>query len=491
MRSAGILMPVSALPSPSGIGTMGKGARAFVDFLARSGQKWWQILPVGPTSYGDSPYQSFSGFAGNPYFIDPEELEERGLLAREEWAGLDFGDHPGRVDYGKLYRNRFGMLKKACGRFDFGDWDYQGFCYRCGWWLDDYALFMAVKAAHGMVSLSEWEDCFRLREPAALEEFRKGHAGEIDFWKFVQYQFWRQWRDLKGYASAAGVGILGDLPIYVSADSAEVWAQPELFLLDGQLRPLEVAGCPPDAFAEGGQLWGNPLYRWERHRETGFGWWVSRMRAAAQAYDAVRIDHFRGFESFYAIPAGNKDARNGVWRKGPGMELISELGRQLPGLRIVAEDLGFLTPEVRQLLADSGFPGMKVLQFAFDSSGGSDYLPHRYERNSVVYTGTHDNTTAAGWEEEAPAADVAFAREYLGVGEAESLPEAMIRAALGSVCDLAVIPLQDYLGLGAGARCNTPSTLGGNWVWRAEESALTEELAERIRRLTWIYGRLT
>lgn len=489
MRSAGILMPVSSLPSPYGIGTLGDSAKAFVDFLAQGGQKWWQVLPIGPTSYGDSPYQSFSSFAGNPYFIDPEELVRKGLLTRDECRSFDFGDDPGRVDYGRLYQNRLKLLRLACGRFDFGDWDYQGFCYRCGWWMDDYALFMALKAAHGMVSFQQWEDDYRLRRPGALEAFRAEHWMDIDFWKFVQYQFQLQWQALRDYAREKGVGIIGDIPIYISPDSADVWAQPQLFLLGEDLRPAEVAGCPPDSFAAQGQLWGNPLYRWEYHRQTDFAWWISRMRAAAEAYDIVRIDHFRGFESFYAIPAGDEDARGGVWRKGPGMELISAIKEQLPGIRIIAEDLGFLTPEVGQLLADSGFPGMKVLQFAFDSREESDYLPHNYGRNSVVYTGTHDNTTTADWEHSAPAADVAFAREYMGATEGENLTEAFVRTALGSVCDLAVIPLQDYLELGAEARINTPSTLGGNWVWRVREDAMAPALAARIRRLSQIYGR--
>ncbi len=489
MRSAGILMPVSSLPSPWGIGTLGEEARKFVDFLAQGGQRWWQVLPIGPTGYGDSPYQSFSSFAGNPYFIDPGELIHKGLLTPEEAHAFDFGDNPARVDYGKLYQGRWRLLELACSRFDFGDWDYQGFCYRCGWWLDDYALFMALKTAHHQAPFRQWEEDFRLRRPEALSAFAEGHRQEIDFWKFVQYQFDLQWRSLREYAASRGVGIIGDIPIYVAPDSADVWAQPQLFLLDEELQPQEVAGCPPDSFAELGQLWGNPLYDWEYHRRTGFAWWLSRMRTAAQLYDMVRIDHFRGFESFYAIPAQDTDALRGVWKKGPGMELLTVIKEQLPDTGIIAEDLGFLTPEVKQLLADSGFPGMKVLQFAFDSREESDYLPHNYQRNAVVYTGTHDNTTTADWECSAPEGDVAFAREYMGVSEKEDLTDAFIRTAMASVCDLAIIPLQDYLGLGAEARMNTPSLLGGNWAWRARAEDLTPELAARIARLTKIYGR--
>ena len=489
MRSSGILMPVSSLPSPYGIGTLGQAAKDFVDFAAEAGQKWWQVLPIGPTSYGDSPYQSFSSFAGNPYFIDPDILVQKGLLTHEECHSFDFGGNPSQVDYGKLYEHRFTLLRKACSRFDFGDWDYQGFCYRCGWWLEDYALFMALKAAHNMVSFQQWEDGYRLRHPQALDEFRSQHSSDIDFWKFVQYQFQLQWNELRSYANEKGIGIIGDIPIYVSPDSADVWAGSQLFSLDENLRPIEVAGCPPDAFSATGQLWGNPLYNWEYHKSTGYQWWVQRMRSAGEWYDMVRIDHFRGFESYYAIPAAEETAMNGHWVKGPGMDFIGTLKTQLPELKIIAEDLGFLTPEVFQLLADSGFPGMKVLQFAFDSREESDYLPHNYKPNSVVYTGTHDNTTTADWKQSAPAEDVAFAHEYLGIPEEGNLTQAFIRTALASVCDLAVVPMADYLELGIEGRINEPSTLGKNWVWRAKGDDFAPLLAKRICRMAKIYGR--
>lgn len=491
MRSTGVLMPIFSLPSPYGIGTLGASARAFIDFLAQGGQKWWQVLPIGPTGYGDSPYQSFSSFAGNPYFVDPDQLVEKGLLTQEECQEFDFGNDSSRIDYGKLYLHRPKLLWLASSRFNFSDWDYQTFCYHYDWWLEDYALFMALKGFHRMVSFQEWGEDYRLRRPKALEVFRREHNHEIDFWKFIQYQFWTQWEALHTYAQTKGLGIIGDIPIYVALDSADVWAQPHLFHLDEELCPIQVAGCPPDAFSASGQLWGNPLYLWDTHQETGFAWWIERMQAAARAYDIIRIDHFRGFESFYSIPAQNKDARNGLWKKGPGMALISAIQRELPNIQIIAEDLGFLTPQVAQLLADSGFPGMKVLQFAFDSREASDYLPHNYGHNSVVYTGTHDNTTTAHWGVSAPSTDVAFAREYMGVGRDDDLTEAFVRTALASVCDLAIIPFQDYLGLGEVGRINAPSTLGGNWIWRAEEERFSPALAKKMARMAKIYGRIS
>lgn len=483
-------MPVSSLPSPHGIGSLGKEAYRFVDFLAAAGQRYWQILPIGPTGYGDSPYQSFSAFASNPYFIDLDTLVQNGLLTQAEVDAADFGTDPAHVDYYKLYKERYPLLKLAAGRFDRAQDAFADFCAANADWLPDYALFMALKAEHGMQAFSRWPAALRLRDEDTLAAARARLADQIYFWEFLQYLFSVQWTALKAYANSRGVLLIGDIPIYVSPDSSDLWASPALFQVDDTGALTEVAGCPPDAFSEDGQLWGNPLYAWDVHLATGCAWWVRRMQHAGSVYDVVRIDHFRGFESYYAIPAGDETAVNGTWRKGPGMALITTLREKLPDVQIIAEDLGYQTDALRALLADSGFPGMKVLQFAFDSREESDYLPHNYTHNCVVYTGTHDNTTSADWELSAPAADVAFAKRYLDLAPGEDFARKLVRAALASVADTAVIPLQDWLGLGAGARMNTPSTLGGNWLWRVSGAALTDALAQDIRRLTKLYGRL-
>ena len=493
MRTSGILMPVSSLPSPYGIGSLGAEAYRFVDFLAAAGQRYWQILPIGPTGYGDSPYQSFSAFAANPYFIDLDALEQRGLLTHDEIARFDFGpDAPEGIDYGALFRTRFAVLELAVRRFDAGEDAFRDFCAANAFWLDDYALFMALKAENGMRAFSLWPKDVRARRPAALAAARARLAGQVRFWQVVQYLFYEQWAALKAYANAKGVEFIGDIPIYVSPDSSDLWADPSLFQVDADGALTEVAGCPPDAFAADGQLWGNPLYNWDVHLKTGCAWWIRRLRHASAVYDVVRIDHFRGFESYYAIPARDKTAVNGVWRKGPGTAFIDVIRRKLPDVRIIAEDLGYLTDDVKALLRASGFPGMKVLQFAFggfDSREESDYLPHNYTQNSVVYTGTHDNTTTADWELSAPAGDVAFARRYLDVDGGADFTRRFIRAALASVSVTAVIPMPDWLGLGAEARINTPSTLGGNWLWRMDPAALTDALAADILALTKLYGR--
>lgn len=481
-------MPVSSLPSPHGIGSLGEAARRFIDFLKAAGQHYWQILPVGPTGYGDSPYQSFSAFAANPYFIDLDLLEQQGLLTGEEIQASPCGEDPEQVDYGLLFRNRFSLLGCAAARFAEGE-GYRRFCSGNGDWLDDYALFMSLKEENGMVSFHLWPDRLRLREPKALEEARKRLAGRIRFWKVIQFLFYEQWSALKQYAYENGVRIIGDLPIYVSPDSSDLWAHDELFQVDEDKEPIEVAGCPPDAFTADGQLWGNPLYDWEYHRKTGYAWWLRRLGYAGQVYDVVRIDHFRGFESYYAIPAQNKNAVHGCWKQGPGSEFVRLIHEKLPGLPIIAEDLGFLTEGVRQLVRESGFPGMKVLQFAFDSREESDYLPYHYTRNSVVYTGTHDNTTTEDWQYTAPAGDVEFAKRYLDITPGGDFTYTFIRAALGSVSDTCIVPLQDYLRLGSEARINTPGTVGGNWRWRVKKEALSRALAARIRALAEMYGR--
>lgn len=487
MREAGILLPISCLPSPYGIGTFGGAAYRFVDFLARAGQKNWQILPLGPTGFGDSPYQSFSSFGGNPYFIDLDLLVQQELLTREECLDSNLGGSSCRVDYYNQYLHRLPLLKLAAQRFAVSDLGFWAFCSTQDWWLEDYALFACIKTTCGEAPLQQWDKGLRLRCPQVLHDYRDSHHEDIVQRKVVQYLFFRQWQNLKDYANKRGVKIIGDLPIYVASDSAEVWSKPELFDLDPDLNPVCVAGCPPDAFSAQGQLWGNPLYNWEVHRAEDYCWWLRRLKFAGELYDTVRIDHFRGFESFYAIPAGDRTAVGGSWQKGPGEEFLATVKAALPSLNIIAEDLGFLTPEVHQLLTSSGFPGMKVLQFAFDGPGNS-YLPHNHCRNAVVYTGTHDNPTTTDWIGTAPPDHLAFAREYLDV-TGDNLTGAMIRAALGSVCDLAIIPLQDWLGLGAEARINTPSTVGSNWTWRLQPNALNDTLAADIHRLTRIYGR--
>ena len=492
MRKAGVLLPISSLPSPWGIGALGAAAREFIDFLAAAGQSFWQILPLGPTSYGDSPYQSFSSWAGNPYFIDLDDLAAEGLLERQEYQRLNWGEDPARVDYGLLYKTRYPVLRKACARLlERGDARFHSFCLGEADWLEDYALFMALKERFDGRSWQEWPQPIRLREPAALEAARTQLAGEVNFWRGVQYLFCQQWKKLKSYANEKGVSILGDLPIYTALDSADVWASPKQFQLDDRGCPTEVAGCPPDAFSEDGQLWGNPLFDWERMKRDGYQWWLHRVGYQLCLYDALRIDHFRGFESYYAIPYGDTTARNGRWRPGPGLDFFQAVNSALGKQNIVAEDLGFLTPEVHRLLEETGYPGMKVLEFAFGSRElGSAYLPHCYPTNCVVYTGTHDNDTIRGWMASAPRKEAAFAKEYLRLSRGEGYHWGMMRAAWASPAGLAVVQMQDLLGLGSEARMNIPSTLGGNWQWRALPGSYGPKLARRLHREMKVYQRL-
>jgi 4-alpha-glucanotransferase len=491
MRTSGVLMPISSLPSPYGIGTMGKSARKFIDFLEKAGQKYWQILPICQTSYGDSPYQSFSSFAGNPYFIDLEYLCKEKLLTKKECESFPWGDNPSYVDYGTMYASRYALLRKAYKRFRKAvPQDYDAFCKNEKEWLEEYALFMAIKDANGGVSWLNWEPDLKRRKEEALAKAREAYADDIDFYRMLQYLFFKQWRQLKAYANGKGIEIIGDVPIYVAMDSADVWANPTQFYLDRNLNPIEVAGCPPDAFAEDGQLWGNPLFRWDVMKKDGFTWWTKRVKAVASLYDIVRIDHFRGFDSYYAIPAKDDTARNGKWKKGPGIALFQTLEQNLGKLPIIAEDLGFLTPSVHKLLKDSGFPGMKVIQFAFDSREDSDYLPHNYPTNCVVYTGTHDNDTVMGWMKTAPKQSVKFAKEYLNLTQEEGYNWGMMRAAWSSVADLAIVPMQDIIGLGSEARINIPSTLGNNWKWRATEDQINNALAKKVYKYVKMYGRV-
>ena len=512
MRESGILMPVSSLPGPYGIGCFGAEALKFVDFLAAAGQHIWQLLPLSPTGYGDSPYQSCSAFAGNPYFIDLDALKADGLLTAAQLKAEPWGTDPLSVDYGTLYTSRYKVLRAAyaawrekyAGRFGCAHYypdDYYAFTLTNESWLNDYAMYMALKTANGMKSWAEWPREYRLRDAGALAEFAAGQEEEIGFWKFLQYEFAVQWKKVKDYANEKGIKILGDIPIYVSADSVDAWVGGELFELDAQGGFARVAGCPPDYFSADGQLWGNPLYNWPYHKQTGYAWWVRRVRHALGIYDLLRIDHFRGFDTYWAIPAGSPTARTGKWENGPGMDLFRALEAALGKLPIIAEDLGDLVPSVRKLLADSTFPGMKVLQFAF-GGGDNEYLPHNHVKNSVVYPGTHDNTTLTDWwVNAAPAKEKANAAAYLHLTPCKPTAKevaavrtdaariALLRAALGSVADRAIIPMADWLGLGAEAHLNTPGKLGGNWAWRAAEGFDTALLAGRIEAECAVYCR--
>ncbi len=489
MRSSGILMHITSLPGSRGVGSMGKEAFEFVDFLQAAGQSRWQILPLTPTGYGDSPYQSCSTFAGNPYLIDLDTLVKEGLLEKEEVDAVVWSHAEDRVDFGIQYHNKFQVLRTACSRFP-GGADFEAFCRQSGSWLPDFALFMALKEKTGK-SWFDWEKELKFRDPDAIWKARQELKEQIHFHSFVQYMFYRQWNTLRDYAARKGISIIGDVPIYVPYDSVEVWSSPELFQLDGELKPVSVAGCPPDAFTADGQLWGNPLYRWEEMAKDGYSWWIRRLSGAAEWYDAIRFDHFRGFESYWSVPYGDKTARGGQWVKGPGMAFINAIKKGLPEVSLIAEDLGFLTQEVLDLRDESGFPGMKVLGFAFDSRDPSEYLPHTYIRNTVCYTGTHDNMTMRQWFETAEKEAVAYAREYMMLSEEEGYTWGAIRTAMSCVSDLTIIPMQDYLDLGSEARMNFPgTTTSANWTWRAKAGVFTPALARRIHAMTRLYGRL-
>ncbi|MBO4416205.1 MAG: 4-alpha-glucanotransferase [Lachnospiraceae bacterium] len=570
MRDSGILLPISSIPSKYGIGGFSKEAYEFVDFVKESGCKYWQILPLCPTGYGDSPYQGFSTFAGNPYFIDLEALIKEGLLTEDECdvkmeledgtkiAG--YGTDPEYVDYERIYMTRWDILRKAYKRSNFRNTEeYRKFHEENREWLDDYALYMAVKENQGGSCWINWEEGIRLRTNEALDKAWRELIDEIDFYRFQQFIFMKQWTKLKAYANERGIKIIGDVPIYVALDCSDVWANQKMFMFDKDGKPTDVAGCPPDAFSATGQLWGNPLYDWNYHKSTDFEWWIRRMRHCYKLYDVVRVDHFRGFDAFYAIPADADTAINGRWLMGPGISLFRKIKAELGDVPIIAEDLGFLTPSVIDLLKDTGFPGMKVMQFAFDPYHPNEYLPHNHSENCVVYTGTHDNDTTKGWYTSLRDDEKAFVLEYMagdfktpgdndtdkkadkqqteaqkieaeqtgthqdsaqqstqpcpaccdqavpvenasGCADAaedapavdvitENIAWNMIKLTFSSVAKLAVIPMQDFLNLGSEARINMPSSLGTNWKWRMKAGAATHELAQRIARLNFIYGR--
>ena len=490
MRHSGILMHITSLPAPYGVGTMGKSALEFIDFLEKAGQTLWQILPLSPTGYGDSPYQSCSTYAGNHYLIDLDALVQEGLLTYEELSGICWGGNAEKVDFGLLYQHRLPVLRKAYSRFTDAE-ALEAFCRENGDWLPDFTLYMALKDEYQGLPWFSWPDQLKKRNPDALWQTRQSLRDSIRFYSFVQYLFFKQWNALRDYAHKKNVRIIGDVPIYVPMDSVDVWANPELFQLDGDLKPEAVAGVPPDGFTADGQLWGNPLYRWEAHKKEQYGWWLRRLGAAGKLYDIVRLDHFRGFEAYWSVPATDSTARNGHWVEGPNMDFINAVKTGLPQLELIAEDLGYLTPSLLKMRDDSGWPGMKVLEFAFDSKEPSDYLPHTYPENSVCYTGTHDNMTMRQWFETADAEAVEYAKSYMALSEQEGYVWGTIRTACASVSRICVVQLQDYLNLSGAARMNCPGTSDGtNWTWRVQDGLCTDELAEKIYKLTALYGRI-
>lgn len=497
-RYAGVLMSVTSLPSKYGIGCFDQEAYRFVDWLEKAGQRYWQILPLGLTAHGasdDSPYQSFTAFGGNPYLISLDSLVEEGVLTREECDSLDFGSDPLKVDYDKLYENRLALLRKAYERSRVSeDSAFQAFCRDNFWWLNDLSLFMALKEFFGGVPFSQWPEDIRMHWGFAVDYYNRELYFQVEFQKYLQFKFFQQWNRLKAYANQRHIQIVGDMPIYVSPDGADVWAHPELFQLDDRNTPTAIAGCPPDAFAADGQIWGNPLYRWDYHRYTGYDWWVSRLWFSFQMFDLVRIDHFRGFDAYFSIPVGASSARDGHWEPGPGIDLFNTIRYRLGNVPVIAEDLGLMTDSVRRLVADSGYPNMKVIQFAVDPvdiGASNDYWPHNYHRNCVVYTGTHDNETVSGWFAGLDDASRRQVRTYLGdyhTPDAQ-MNQVLISLALRSVADTCIIPIQDHLGLGNEARMNVPGTVGFNWRWRLQKGLLTDALAEKLLAMTMATGR--
>lgn len=493
MRRSGMLLPIASLPSRYGIGSFSKEAYDFIDMLKSAGQSLWQILPLGPTGYGDSPYQSFSTFAGNPYFIDLDELVKEGLLSNKECNSYDWGNSNKYIEYEKIYLSRFKILKIAYERSNINKNEiFRSYCEKYKWWLHDYALYMAIKDCFCGKSWIEWDNDIKLRKEDAVIKYEEELKDDIVFYKYLQYLFDKQWNKLKAYANKKGISIVGDIPIYVSMDSADTWASPELFQLDEYSNPIEVAGCPPDSFSKTGQLWGNPLYNWDYHRNTDYEWWLTRMKYSFKLYDVVRIDHFRGFDEYYSIPYGHLTAEHGTWKKGPGIELFKNINKKLGKVDIIAEDLGFLTESVKQLLQNTGYPGMKILQFAFSSGEESNYLPHNYTKNCVVYTGTHDNSTIRGWYKELNKDDRNMSINYMNnkFTEDNAIQWDFICLGMRSIADTCIIPVQDYLGLGHEARINIPSTLGNNWTWRMKPNSFSEKLIKKIYELTKLYGRL-
>ena len=493
-RSSGILLHPTSLPGKYGIGTLGNEAKKFIDFLEKSNQKLWQIFPLGPTGYGDSPYQCFSAFAGNPYLIDFEELFLLNFLDKSEVENTHLSDNDNYINYGLIYENKLPLLKKAYDNYKLLvpkniKKDFENFKKSNEFWLEDYSLFISIKNHFNGKSWSEWDNDIKNRKSSAIKKYKLELSEEIEYQNFIQFLFFRQWNNIKSYANSKNIKVIGDIPIFVAFDSADAWSNPELFLFDEDRKPIKVAGVPPDYFSETGQLWGNPLYNWEALKKENYKWWIDRVKFNLTTCDIIRIDHFRGFDSYWAIPAGEKTAINGTWEKGPGMDLFNAIKKELGDLPIIAEDLGNLTPSVIQLRKDSTFPGMKILQFAFDSGEENDYLPHTYYKNSVVYTGTHDHDTIVGWYKKAKAADKKWVKDYLDISNDKEIHWNFIKSAWGSIADIAIAPIQDFLGLDDKSRINTPGVASGNWRWRLSENDLTDELAKKIAYITKIYGR--
>ena len=483
-RGCGILLHISSLPNKYGIGTFGKEAYQFVSFLKESRQKYWQVLPLGQTTFGDSPYQTFSSYALNPYFIDYDILQQKGLLKLSDYKHLKTEDS--NIDYGTLYNTKYAVLKKAFQKFDVQNEGFQKFIDEQKHWLDDYAKFMVIKNNHYGASFNAWDNDYKYRNPDALNSLNQD---EIMYWKFIQYEAFCEWFDLKKFANENDIKIIGDIPIYVAYDSVDVWSNPKNWKLDENLLPSVVAGVPPDAFSEDGQLWGNPIYRYDVMEQDNFSWWVARISHSLKLFDIVRIDHFRGFESYFEIPSYEQTAKNGYWVKGPDIKLFNSLKEQLGEINVIAEDLGFLTDAVYQLLNETKYPGMKVLQFAFYENSDSLYLPHNHIKNSVVYTGTHDNMTTKEWFNSLPEKDKKYCMEYLGFAKEQQACMQIIKSALSSVADYAIIPIQDYLELEKEARLNTPGKSQGNWQWRLKPRMLTDKLAKKMAELAKMYGR--
>ena len=487
MRKSGILLHPTSLYGKEGIGTLGDSLYEFINFLSKSKQKLWQIFPLGPTGYGDSPYQCFSAFAGNPYLIDLETLAKEGYLSFED-INIDFGDDVEKINYGLIYERKLPILKKAYINFKEDD-DFTKFEKDNSYWLEDFSQFSAFKEYFGGISWLEWPKEYKNRDSKALETLNSKLENEIKYFKFLQYIFFKQWKNVKAYANSKGIEIIGDIPIFVSMDSADAWSNNEIFQFDKDRNPVKVAGVPPDYFSATGQLWGNPLFDWDKLKETGYKWWIDRVKANLSLYDIIRIDHFRGFESYWSINYGEETAINGKWEKGPGMNLFNAIRESLGDLNIIAEDLGTLTDDVVKLKNDTGFPGMRILQFAFSQDPENEYLPHNYDNNTVVYTGTHDNDTTNSWFSNLNDIEKQEVREYINVYDDNGIVYGLIRAALSSVADIAIIPMQDYLNLGGFARINTPGLAAGNWQWRLKNDGLSDELAKTISHLTEIYGR--
>lgn len=486
------MLSITSLPSSYGIGTLGEVAYRFVDQLVDMKQRYWQVLPIGPTSFGDSPYQSISAFAGNPYLIDLDDLVKEGLLEREEIRGFHWGTNEADIDYATIYANRFKVLQMAYGRFQTDEEAFRLFQEKNQYWLEDYALFMALKFHFQEKEWQSWDEELRNHEKEALEEYRKILHNEVLFWKFLQYEFFKQWEQLKKYANSRGIQLIGDLPFYVALDSADVWANRENFLLNEDGSPNGVAGVPPDSFTAEGQIWGNPIYDWSRMEEKGFAWWQARMKQNAELFDVIRLDHFVAITKYYIIPQNAKDAKAGKWRKGPGKKWTEAMETVIGDTHMIVEDMGLRTPVagVKKLMAKTGWPGIKILMFAFDEDTSNEHLPHNYtDSNLVVYAGTHDNETIVGYFYDKTEYELAYLYEYLNIRYKEEIPDALIRLAYSSIADVAIIQMQDLLKLGNEARMNAPSTVGHNWRWRIGTDALSEERKAWIRTLATVYRR--